>query len=113
MMVAFLNSHGARKEQNYGELTKQMRDEHISVFAVVKTRLREDEGPPTPSPGEPYMGATGCTQNVMLVAWQQHTPHVGSTCGCWDTLQGNPSPLQSHIGDQAHHMNATWRWVAA
>ncbi|KAH9376780.1 hypothetical protein HPB48_017878 [Haemaphysalis longicornis] len=46
MMVAVLNLHGARSEQKWGELTKQMRDEHIAVFAVIETHLREEEAPP-------------------------------------------------------------------
>ncbi|KAL3254621.1 hypothetical protein MRX96_054149 [Rhipicephalus microplus] len=44
--LGFINMHGARREQKWGELYNALRDEEFSLYAVAETHLRDLEEPP-------------------------------------------------------------------
>ncbi|KAH8009087.1 hypothetical protein HPB51_010277 [Rhipicephalus microplus] len=44
--LGFLNMHGARREQKWGELYNVLRDEEFSLYAMGETNLRDLEEPP-------------------------------------------------------------------
>ncbi|KAH7957746.1 hypothetical protein HPB52_022543 [Rhipicephalus sanguineus] len=60
--LGFLNLHGARRKQKWGELYNALREEEFSVYAVAETHLRDLEEPPI-QPDWHWTGQNRCGQS--------------------------------------------------